>query len=197
MDGAAKKFKSVSAKLHQISYNHVLNESTSEDGELRLRHGKNGLTGVLEFNPPDQRMVGFVGNQVKDYHPKAKQVTVLDAGKGNMAKIDQFLLIAFGATSGSELKNAYDIQVAGTENIDSKPTTHLILTPKSEDAKKLATMIELWFPSGDSKAVKEKVTQPTKDYIETTYSHVESPSPLPDSAFELKLPSDVHVIKQK
>jgi outer membrane lipoprotein-sorting protein len=196
MDGAAKKFKSVSAKLHKVNYTAVLNESTSEDGQLRLRRAKDGLNGILEYNPPDQRIVAFSGHKVQLYKPKANEVTIVDPGKDNMSKIDQFILIAFGATSGTELKTAYDIKLAGTESVDGTPTSHLVMVPKSEEARKLATMVELWFPEGESMAIKEKVTQPTKDYMLTTYSDMKPNLPLPDSAFELKLPAGVKVIKQ-
>jgi outer membrane lipoprotein-sorting protein len=199
MDAAAKSFKSISAKLHDVNYTAVLSESTSEDGELRLRRAKDGLTGILEYSPPDQRFVAFSGHKVQLYKPKANEVTIIDPGKENMSKIDQFILIAFGSTSGNELKSAYDIKLAGTEPVDGKPASHVVLIPKSAEAKKLTTMIELWFPEGTAIAVKEKVTQPTKDYRLTTYSDVKPspPSPpLPDSAFELKLPAGVKVIKQ-
>lgn len=196
MDASAKRFKSVTAKIHDVNYNTVLNESTSEDGELRLRRTKDGLIGVLEYNPPDQRIVAFSGHKVQLYKPKANEVTIVDPGKDNMSQIDQFILIAFGSTSGTELKRAYDIKLASSEKIDSVATSHLVLVPKSAEAKKLTTMIELWFPEGTSTAVKEKVTQPTKDYRLTTYSNVKPNPPLPDSAFELKLPANVHRITQ-
>jgi outer membrane lipoprotein-sorting protein len=196
MDAAAKRFKSVSARVHDINYVAVLSETTSEDGELRLRRAKDGLIGVLEYNPPDQRIIAFSGHKVQLYKPKANEVTIVDPGKDNMSKIDQFILIAFGSTSGTELKSAYDIRLAGSESIDSVPTSHLVLIPKAVEAKKLTTMIELWFPEGTASAVREKVTQPTKDYRLTTYSDVKPNPPLPDSAFELKLPAGVKVIKQ-
>jgi len=196
MDASAKRFKSVTAKLHQIEYHAILSESTSEDGELRLRRVKNELAGVLIFSPPDPRTIAFVGHKVEDYRPKANEVTIFDAGKDNMAKIDQFLLIAFGATSGTDLKNAYDIKFAGTENVGSVSTSHVTLAPKSEQARKLATLIELWFPDGSSNAIQQKVTQPTKDYMLTTYSDIKPNPALPDSAFELKLPAGVKTITQ-
>ncbi len=196
MDAEAKKFKSVSARLHDVNYTAVLNETTSEDGELRLRRAKDGLNGVLEYNPPDQRIIAFSGHKVQLYKPKANEVTIVDPGKDNMSQIDQFILIAFGSTSGTELKRAYDIKLAGTESVDGVPVSHLVLIPKSAEAKKVTTMIELWVPEGTYRAVREKVTQPTKDYRLTTYSDVKPNPPLPDSAFELKLPAGVHRITQ-
>ena len=65
MDGASKRFKSVSAKVHDLNYTAVLSESTTEDGELRLRRAKDGLTGILEYNPPDQRFVAFSGHKLR------------------------------------------------------------------------------------------------------------------------------------
>jgi len=68
---------------------------------------------------------------------------------------------------------------------------HLELTPKSAEARKFATKVELWIPEGKANAVKEKVTEPSGNYLETTYSEVKPNPSLPDSDFELKLPRGV------
>ena len=158
MDANAKQFKSVSAKLREASYNAVLQDTTNQDGELRLRRAKGVLTGVLHFNAPDEHLIGFKGHTIEIFYPKANQVQVYDAGK-RAAQLDQFILIAFGA-AGSDLKQTYDIKLAGTETVDSQVASHLELTPKSSEARKYATKVELWIPEGKANAVKEKVTEP-------------------------------------
>jgi outer membrane lipoprotein-sorting protein len=189
MDDSARKFKSVSAKVHKSEYNAVIQDSSSEDGELHLRRGKSGLAGIVQFNAPDERTVHFSGHTVEIYYPKAKQVQVYDAGKDS-AKLEQFVLIAFGV-SASELQSSYDIKLAGAETIDATPVSRLELRPKSPEVKKMATLIELWIPEGKSTAIKEKVTEPSKNYVQSVYSDIKQNPPLPDSAFDLKIPSGV------
>lgn len=196
MDVGAKKFKSVSAKVKRLNYTAVLQESTTQTGDLRLlRHGKNGVVGVLHFNPPDEISVGFSGKMVKKYIPNNNEVQVFDIGK-SAAQIDQFILLTFGA-AGRELQSTYDVTFAGTETVDSTPCAHLVLLPKSPEARKYATRIDLWIPEDRGYAIQEKVTQPSGNYDLNTYSDVKINPPLPDSAFELKVPSGAKVTTLK
>jgi outer membrane lipoprotein-sorting protein len=196
MDEGAKKLKSVSAKVHEVTYTAVIQDSTSQDGELRLRRSKNGLVGLLHFSLPDDHSVGFSGQTVEMYYPKANQVDIYHVGK-DAAQLDQFILLAFGA-AGSDLAKNYDVKLAGSEAIDGTSTSRLELRPKSKEAQKLATLIELWIPvEGKTSAIKEKVTEPSKNYVENTYSGTIINPGLPDSAYELKLPPGVKKINAK
>ena len=49
MDEGAKKFKSVTANLKEVSYTAVLQETSTQTGDLRLQRRKNGVIGVLHF----------------------------------------------------------------------------------------------------------------------------------------------------
>jgi len=196
MDEGSKKLKTVSAKLHELSYNAVIQDTTTQEGELRLRRGKNGLSGVLMFTTPnDEHSIGFNGRTIETYFPKANQVDVMNVGK-NAAQLDQFILLAFGA-AGSDLEKNYEVSLAGTQAVNGTTCDHLELIPKSPEARKFATKIELWIPQGQSNAIQEKVTEPSNDYILNTYSEVKLNPSLPDSAYELKLPPGVKRINAK
>ncbi len=196
MDESAKKFQSVSAKLKETSFNAVLKETNDEGtGEMRLKRTKQGLVGVVVFGPPDPRTFHFNGGKVQIYHPKANSVDVYDVGKHKTA-IDRGLMLGFG-TSGAELQKDYSIKVIGSETIESVPATHLELTPKSAELRKLIQRIELWIRDGESYPVQDKVIQPSNDYSLFIYSDVKKNPPLPSSAFELNLGPDVvrHEVK--
>jgi outer membrane lipoprotein-sorting protein len=196
MDDSAKKFKSVSANVHRVEFTAVINESSEEDGEMRLKRAKNGIVGVLMFTGADARTVGFHDRMVEMYLPKAKTVQRFDASKYT-SSLDAYLLLAFGTATSAELKAAYDITSGGAETVDSKRTTRLELVPKSSEAKKLATKIEIWIPDGETIAVKQKVTEPSRNTLVFTYSSVKINPSLPDSDFVLKVPSGVKTVQIK
>ena len=192
MDQASKNFKAVSAKMHRVDYTAVIDETSSEDGTLRLKRVKGQLFGVIEFTGEEARSIGFTGHTVEIYYPKANNVQKIDISKYT-ATIDQFMLLAFG-TSGKQLSDAYDIKSSGTETVASKPCTHLDLIPKSVDMQKIVSKLELWVPEDESNPVQLKATEPSRNTMIFTYSDVKINPSLPAKAFELKLPPGVKVL---
>jgi outer membrane lipoprotein-sorting protein len=194
MDRAAKDFKSMTAKLKQVEYTSVIDESNEKSGEVRLKRGKGGSIGVVQFHQPDEQTVHFDGRRFRVYYPKANTVDVFEVGKyTGKIEVDQVLLLGFG-TSGAELNKAYTIKVIGPETLGAVHTTRIELTPKSPELQKYVTKFELWIPDGESSPLREKALQPSKNYSLFTYSDLVVNPPLPDSAFELKLPPGVRTI---
>jgi outer membrane lipoprotein-sorting protein len=189
MDRAAQEFRSLSAKMKRMQYTAVIDEKSETEGAMRIRRAKAGTVGIVEFPAPDERTVFIAGKTAQIYYPKANTVEIYDTSK-YVSNIDQFLLLGFGTTS-AELNKAYTIRAAGTEMIGSVAATKLELTPKSAELKKLIAKIELWIPEGQSNPVQEKLTEPSKNYELINYLDIKVNPPLPDSAFELKLPSGV------
>ena len=192
MDQSAREFRSVSTKMKRMQYTAVIDERSEMEGVMRIRRGKGGTVGVIEFLPPEQRTVFISGKNIQVFYPKANSVEIYDASK-YVSNIDQFLLLGFGTTS-AELNKSYTMRVAGTETIGSVQATRLELTPKAGELKNLITKIELWIPAGQSNPIQEKVTEPSKNYELVTYSEIRVNPNLPDSAFELKLPGGVKKI---
>jgi outer membrane lipoprotein-sorting protein len=198
MDEASKKFKSASAKLHQADYMAVIDETTQEDGQLRMKRSKNGVMLRVEFSKPNARLIALDGHILWIYYPKANTAERYDVNKYTSTNtIEQLLLLSFGAASGAELRANYTVSAGGTETIDSKVTTKVELVPKSEKMRKEITRITLWIPEGLSNALKERVDKPGKNYITWTYTDVNLKQPVSDSEVTLKLPKDVHVVGAK
>jgi len=189
MDRAAAEFRSFSADVQRTEFTAVLSESESSNGAVRLRKTKNGLAGVMEFGEPDPRSMHFNGRTVETYYPKANRVEVIDIGKHGGA-IEQFVLLGFGTTA-AEIRKGYDAKLGGPEQIGGIACTRIDLTPKEAEARKMVTKIELWIPDGQGNPIREKVTTPSHDYHLFAYSNLKPNPPLPDSAFELKLPANV------
>lgn len=192
MDRSAKNFHAVSAKMHRVQYTAVLGESSTMDGTIRLERVKGNASGVVEFQPPDPRTVFVSPQKIEVYYPKANSVEIYDARKYS-SNIDQFLLLGFGTTS-AELMKSYDIKAGGVETIAGKMCTRIELTPKTAEMKQLISKIELWVPNDSSNPLREKVTEPSKNYELVDYSDIQLNPSLPASAFELKLPKDVKKI---
>jgi outer membrane lipoprotein-sorting protein len=196
MDASSKTFKSVSASIKRSSYNELLRESEPEEsGDLRIQRNKNAVAAVLDFKQPNAYTVFFKDKKAWVYHPKAKIAEEYEFSK-NASTIDQFLVLGFG-TSGEELRRNYEIKLGPAENIGSTPTTRVELVPRSDEVKRLITKIELWIPDGKSNAIREKISEPSGNYNLANYSNVNFNSSLPASAFDMKLPSDVKVVKQR
>ena len=192
MDQSARSLRTFSAKMKRTEYTKVLNDKDETDG-LRLVKRANGQTiGIVQFFGKNPQTLRFAGKTVENYYPDAKLVEVYDATKfGKMGKqVDQLLLIGIGVPS-ADLRRDFDITAGGTETIEGKPATRIQLIPKDADLKKQADKIEMWVREGDSVPIQVKVTRTSGDYNQALYSEVQMNPPLPDSAFELKLPADV------
>jgi outer membrane lipoprotein-sorting protein len=192
MDLAAKDFKSVSAKTKHVDFTAVLNESSESSGEMKMKRGKAGITGLVDFTQPDRRTLYINGRTAERYFPNAKTVEVYDTSKFSQS-MDQFLLLGFG-TSGTELEKAYTVKLGGVETLNTIATTRSEVTPKSRELLKVVCRSDLCIAEGQSTPVQEKLFEPSRNYLLITYSDVKVNPPLPDSAFELKLPAGVKKI---
>jgi outer membrane lipoprotein-sorting protein len=196
MDEGAKRFHSVTATLKGVNYTAVLQESSTQTGQLWLmRRGKGGVIGKMKFDPPGEYTVAFSGHIVDKYYPKANNVERYDLGK-NAAQIDEFILLTFGAGE-NDLEQNYDVKYSGTETIDGTPCSHLVLTPKSPEAKKIATSIEMWIPESRSYAIQQKVNEPSGNYVLNHYTDVKMNPDLPQSTYEFKPPANAKIINLK
>ncbi len=195
MDEGAKRFHSVTAKLKEVNYTAVLQETSTQTGELWLMRRKSGVVGKMKFDPPGEATVAFSGHIVEKYYPKANNVEHYDLGK-NAAQIDEFILLTFGV-GGNDLVRNYDVKYAGSETIDKTPCSHLVLTPKSPEARKLATTIEMWIPENHSYAIQLKINEPSGNYVVNSYADVQMNPDLPESAFEFKPPANAKIINLK
>jgi len=198
MDKAAKEFKSASAAIHQKQYTAVISETSEEDGQLRVRRSKGSIKLRVDFRPPNERIAALDGNRGLIFYPKGNIVNKYDVSKYASANtVDQLLLLSFGAASGAELKKDYTVTSGGTETVDGKSTTRVELVPKSAEMRKLIGRISLWIPEGQYTAVKERLDEAGKDYIEWTYSDVKVNGPVSDAEVTLKIPSNARVVEAK
>ena len=192
MDQAARTFRSLSADVHKTDYIDVLSDTQVEDATFKMKkQAKSGVVLLAEFRGRDPRKMCIAGEKIEYYHPKANSVEEYDTRKYTKS-VDQILLVGFGVTS-ADLKKKYSISVGGSETIRGVKTTRLDLTPKSDEAKKIFNMIQLWIPENKGNPIQEKrlLGKENKDYNLFEFSNEQINPSLSDSDFELNLPPGV------
>ena len=194
LDSAAGRFQSMSATVTYLTHTEVIDENSTETGEVVMRKAAPGeVQGLINFTAPNQRSVTFEKRSVQIYYPKIKTLQVYDLEEHG-EQLDKFLMIGFG-TSGSELARDYTMTVLGTEVVKGMPgiqALHIELIPKSGEARQYVKKLELWIPEhGDPYPLREKITEPSGDSRTMTYSNRTINPPLQPDALKLKLPSGV------
>jgi outer membrane lipoprotein-sorting protein len=184
MDKAASDFKAMTAQVTHVTHTEVLNDdSAPETGAVTIKKVQPGeVQGKLEFTAPDPKTITIEKRRVQEYLPKINTLQILDWDKHG-PQLDKFVMIGFG-TSGTEIAANYDVTILAPQ--------HLQLIPKSAEVKRYIVKVDLWIPEqGDPYPLREKITEPSGDYILWTYSDLKINPPLKPDALELKLPPGV------
>ncbi len=187
MDKAANDFKAMTAQVTHIDHTEVLNEDTKEIGTVTMQKVRPGeVEGRVDFTAPDRKTITFAKRKIQEYLPKINTLQVFDLDK-NGEQLDRFLMIGFG-TSGTELAKDYEVSLLGKEN----SALHLRLIPKGAEARQYVQKLDLWIPDqGDPYPLREKIFEPSGNYVLVTYDDLKiNPSLKPD-AMQLKLPAGV------
>jgi outer membrane lipoprotein-sorting protein len=194
MDKAASEFKNMTARASYVTHTAVINEDSPETGTVVMQKVAAGeVRGLINFLGTDKRTVSIENRRVRVYYPKIATVQEFDLGKDG-EQLDQFLMIGFG-TSGTALAKNYDVSVLPTETVkgfEGIQTIRLQVIPKTGEARKLITKLELWIPeTGDPYPIQEKISEPSGDYRLITYTGIKTNQPLPPDALQLKTPQGV------
>jgi outer membrane lipoprotein-sorting protein len=180
MDKAAAVFQSMTAHVTQVTHVDVLNDDTTEIGAVTMKQvAPDEVQGKVDFTSPDVKTVTVEKRRVQEYLPKINTLRIYDLDRHG-AQLDKFFMIGFG-TSGTELAANYDVTILGPQ--------HLQLVPKAAEVKHYIVKVELWIPEqGDPYPLREKLTEPSRDYILITYSDQQINPPLKPDALQLKPP---------
>ncbi|MBM3764412.1 MAG: hypothetical protein FJW32_03385 [Acidobacteria bacterium] len=190
MDKAAAEFTSLKSRVKKVSYTAIIKDTTTETGEFIIKKMKGGDVRVrMEVEKPDVRSIALSRKKYEVFLPKINTVQEYDLSQYGKL-IDQFLLLGFG-TPVAELQKSYTMRVTGAESIDGKAATKVELTPKADIIKAHLKLIEVWIPPNDGNPVQQKFTQPSGDYILTTYFDVKVNPLLKDADVQLTLPKNV------
>ena len=194
MDEAAKKLKTVSAKLEYTNFTALVNDTSTQKGELYYRKGKgNKLPEILvDFKEPDRKKVRLYKGVGEFYLVKANQVQVFKVQQ-NGDVLQQFLALGFG-TGSAKLKKDYVIQYLGEEPLGDETTALLELTPKRKSAAGISK-IQLWISEDSWVPTQQKFFKSAGDYTVAHYSRMQLKDALPESDFDLGAPKSAYPSK--
>jgi outer membrane lipoprotein-sorting protein len=182
MNEASKRLKTVSANIEYTKVTVLVDDKSTESGQLYFRRGKTPEIRI-DIQKPDTKVLLLERNRGEMYFPKIKQIQEYDLSQKSDL-VQQFLLLGFG-TDSNELKKAYNITYAKEEDLEGDTTALLELVPRSGAAKGQATKIQLWVNEESWLPAQQKFFQPGGDYLLAHYSGVKVNRVLPGSTFEL------------
>ena len=189
MDNAAKDFHSLTADIEHVKFTAVVNDSSTETGQIFVRHdGKMRI----EFQKPDPKTILRNGDSLYIFTPKINRVEEYNLGK-HRDMADQYLALGFG-TKGEALKKNYLVTVMDEEEFDNHKTVVLELTPKSEQARSQISRIQMWVDEASWIPVQQKFFETgSGDYFLSHYTHVMKNLKIPDAKFKPDWPKSVKV----
>lgn len=170
MDQGASTFHSMTANLTMVTYTAILDDKTTESGELKMVKNKDNTQAIIHFTGAnEERTIGFFNKQIQLYTPKLNLVQVYKLGR-NAKFLDQYLLLGFG-TSGEDLQKGYDIQFGGAEQVNGQQMSKLVLTPKEAAIKEQLSKAEIWIPEVSGYPAQQKFYFPSGNYRLVTYTN--------------------------
>lgn len=195
MDQAATTFKGLTADIQKVSHTDVVNVNDTDSGTIVVKKYKPGDTRIrIDFTAPRQQTVAIGGGKAIVYKPVTNEAQEVDLGK-NRGIVDQFMLLGFGSNS-RELKSAYSITMGGPDTVNGEKTTRILLVPKDKEVLAHVKRCELWI-SEKGWTVQQKFYTDQKDYVLSTYSHMNFNPSISDKDVKLELPKGVKATKLK
>ena len=185
MDKAAPSFKAMSSNVRMVTHTAVLNDNTVETGTFEMQKGKGKeVRAIMNLSENGGREIGFFGKTVRIYYPNLNTYQDYSMGKNNL--LNQYLLLGFGS-SGKDLSRGYTITADGTESINGRPATKLMLIPKDQAELEHLTKVEVWIPNDAANPVQQEFYEPSGNSRKVIYSDIEI-NPSIKGVLEMKLP---------
>lgn len=192
LNEAAERFNTVTAKLEYTKVTVVVDDKSTQEGELYFR--KNG-TILIDILKPEAKKILFRGNKAEIFYPKMNQIQEYNLEK-HRGLVEQFLLLGFG-TTGDELEKSYLLTVLGETQLDGRSALHLELTPKDERIRNQIHKIHLWLDLASWAPVQQKFFEVGGDYMTTRYTDIKVNIPIPRSKLSLNAPKNATRVKPR
>jgi len=186
LDRFAPSLRALRAVVRYTDHTAPLSEDsdTHETGTLTIRRSSPGkLQFMIAFSDPDAHTVVLSGQKAELYYPKLDEIREYDIRK--YRDLAQTLLVLGFGTSGRDLAAHYQIADLRHETVESQPSTHLELTPRSSEVLKELKKVELWIADKNDCLVQQKLYFPGGSYKIARFSAVEINPNLDSSVFDL------------
>lgn len=182
MDAAARALKTVSAKLTYTTVTVLVNDRTTQYGELFFKKGKRPEV-LVRFIKPNPKEILFKKNRAEIYYPKINQIQEYDLER-RRDLLQQFLLLGFGSET-AELKQSYRLHYLGEQKLGNETTPVLELTPTEKQVATQLSKVDLWISENSWLPVQQKFFEPSGDYLIAHYSEMKLNRVLSSSIFKL------------
>lgn len=191
MNDTAKRLKTVSANLEYTKVTVLVDDKSTETGELFYeRKGKN-VDIRINIDKPDTKAILVAKNRARIYLPKINQVQEYDLSQKSDL-VQQFLLLGFG-TEMNELKKSYDIKYLREEPVEGDTTAVLELTPRAQSVAAQLVKVEIWISEDSWLPVQQKFYESGGDYLIAHYTGMKVNRNLPGGTFDLHDSGAKHV----
>ncbi len=195
MDQTALSFKGLTADIHKVSHNDVVNIDDADSGTIIVKRLKPRDTRIrIDLVSPRRQSVSIGEGKVQVFYPQTNEAQELELGK-NRGVVDQFMLLGFGSNS-TELKSAYTVTSGGADPVNGEKATRILLVPKDPEILARLKKCELWI-SDKGLTVQQKFHTGGGDFVLSTYSRINLNPSINESALKLELPKGVKFSKMK
>jgi outer membrane lipoprotein-sorting protein len=192
MNQSAKHLKTLSAKLEYTKVTVLVNDFSTETGQMYFRNAKSPDI-LIDFKTPAPKVILLKKDKAEIYQPKINQIQEFDLSK-HSSLIQQFLLLGFG-TEPKELQKVYKVKYLKEEQLGGNTTALLELTPREEKLAAQLSKIHLWISEESWLPVQQKFFEAGGDYLLARYSSVKVNRNLPSSTFRLHAAKDAKRVK--
>jgi outer membrane lipoprotein-sorting protein len=193
MDNSARDFHTLTADIEHDKYTAVVKDMSTETGHIYVRRDEKMR---IEISKPDPRTILRSGDSLFLFNPKINRVEEYNLGK-NRTMVDQYVLLGFG-TKGENIKKSYLVSIVGEEDLDTRKTVVLELTPKSEQIRSQITKIQMWIDEASWLPIQQKFFEAgSGDYFLFHYTNEKKNLPLGDVKFKPDWPKNVTRIKPR
>ena len=161
MNEASKRLKTVSANLEYTKVTVLVNDKSTQSGQLFFRKGK--TTEIrIDFQKPERKILLFKKNKGEIYLPKINQIQEYNLEQ-NSGLVQQFLLLGFGSDTG-ELKKAYNVKYLQEEDMEGDTTVLLELVPRKANVAAQISKIQIWVSEESWLPTQQKFFESGGDY---------------------------------
>ena len=193
MDQTARRLKTLSAGLEYTKVTVLVNDFSTESGEMYFRNSKTPDI-LIKFTAPAPKTILFRKNKAEIYQPKINQVQEFDLSKHSQL-IQQFLLLGFG-TQSNDMQKVYAVKYLREEELGGDTTALLELTPREGTVASQLAKVQLWISEESWLPVQQKFFEAGGDYSVARYSSVKVNRNLPSSTFQIHVAKDAKRVRR-
>ena len=180
LDAQAAEFHSLTADLERTKVTVVVNDKSTESGQILVR--RDGKMRI-ELTQPNPQTILRDGDNFYIYNPKIRRVEEYNLGN-KQSVLDQFTLLGFG-TSGTSLKQSYTISLQGEVTLDNRKVILLELVPATDEVRRQLSKIQLWLDESTWLPVQQQLYETASgDYFTIRYKNIALNVKIPDSEFK-------------